>query len=77
MRGLFLALLGTVSVVTASPTYDSQIAFKASQGELASVSSVFDKIGDDARQWVQNGRDFIHRDGLTCKSGCLLIALPR
>ena len=77
MRGLLLALMAAVSAVTASPTYDSQVAFKASQAEPASVSSAFDKIEDDAKQWAQNGRDFIDRDGLICESGYTLVVLPR
>jgi len=77
MRGLFLILLAAVSVVIATPAYDSQTAFKASQEELVSVSSAFDKIGDDTKQWAQNGRDFIHRDGLTCESGHPLVPLRR
>ena len=68
MRGLVLAALTVVSVVTALPAYGGQIAFKTSQGEPISVSSEFDKIGDNVKQWKQNGRDFIHRDGLTCES---------
>jgi len=75
MRGLLLVVLATASVVTASPAYDGQIAFKASQGENTHISSVFDKIGDNAKHWAQNGRDFIHRDGLTCESGCPQVLL--
>ena len=67
MKGPLLAVLAAVSATIASPTYDGQIAFGIPQGAV-SVSSVFDKIGDSAKQWVQNGRDFIHRDGLTCES---------
>ena len=67
MRSL-LALLIVVFAVAASPAYDAQIAFKISHGYPLSVSSVFDKIGDNVKQWAQNGRDFIHRDGLTCES---------
>ena len=74
MRGSLLAVLTTVSVVAAFPTYDNtQIAFKIPQGEPISVPSRFDKIEDNVKQWVQNGRDFIHRDGLTCKSDLSLV----
>jgi len=75
MRGLLLVVLAIASMVTASPAYDGQIAFEASQGENAHTSSVFDKIGDSAKQWTQNGHDFVHRDGLTCESGYPLALL--
>ena len=75
MRVSLLAILAAASAVTASPAYDSQIAFKESQREPVSVSSVFDKIGDNAEQWVQDGREFIHRDGLTCEFRHTLLTL--
>jgi len=71
MRGTLLAILTVILVVIASPAYDDQIAFNAFLGETVSVPSVFDKIGDNVNQWAQDGRDFIHRDGLTCESCCL------
>jgi len=62
-------VLTAVTSVAAFPAYDdTQITFKIPQGETISVLPKFDKIGDDVKQWAQNGRDFIHRDGLTCKS---------
>ena len=68
MRGFFLVVLVAASMTTAFPAYDSQIAFKTAQRKLASVSSPFDKVGDNVTQWIHNGRDFIHRDGSTCES---------
>jgi hypothetical protein len=65
MRRLLLVVLTVVSVATASPVYDSQVAFKINQEGL--VSS-FDDTGDDVTRWAHDGRDFIHRDGSTCKS---------
>jgi len=76
MRGPLLAVLIAVFVVTAFPAHD-QIAFKTSQGEPISVPSKFDKIGDNMKQWAQNGRDFIHRDGLTCESDHLALVRLR
>lgn len=75
MRVLLLAVLTVASAVTASPAYDSQIALNASQGEPLSLPSAFDKIGDNVEEWVQDGRNFIHRDGSTCESEHPLTAL--
>jgi len=76
MRGSLLAVLTAVSALAAFPAYDDgQIAFKMLQGEPISVPSRFDRIEDNAKQWVQDGRDFIHRDGITCESVHPLVRL--
>jgi len=69
MRGSLLVVLTAVSAVAAFPSYDDgQIVFGISKGEPIAVPPKFDRIEDNAKQWVQNGRDFIHRDGITCES---------
>jgi hypothetical protein len=66
VRKLLLLVLAAVFATTASPVYDGQTPFETTQGE--SISPAIDKIGDNTTHWTQNDRDFIHRDGLTCKS---------
>jgi hypothetical protein len=72
MKVAFLSLLALVSVALAVPPYNSQSAFGLSEQDVQDaqegVSSAFDQAGDKVKQWVQDGRDFINRNGLTCES---------
>ena len=72
MKVTFLSLLALVSAALAVPSYESQSVFGVSEQGIQSigndVNSVFDKAEDKVKQWVQDGRDFINRDGLTCQS---------
>lgn len=72
MKVAFLSLLAIVSVALAVPPHDPQSVFSISeQGTLditEGVNSIFDKVEDKVKQWVQDGRDFINHNGLTCQS---------
>ena len=72
MRVGFLPLLALVSAALAVPSYNLQTVFGVSeqdiQGIRNGVDSVFDKAEDKVKQWVQDGRDFINHNGLTCQS---------
>lgn len=71
MKAAFLSLLALVSVALAVPPYNSQSVFdvaKDIQNIPERVSSIFDKSEDKVKQWVQDGRDFISHNDLTCQS---------
>ena len=72
MKAAFLSLLALVSAALAVPSYNSQSAFGVSeqdiQGIREGVNPLFDKAEDQVKQWVQDGRDFINHNGLTCQS---------
>lgn len=72
MKVAFLSLLALVSVALAVPSYDSQSVFGISEQDTHEipevVNSIFDKAEDKVKQWVQDGRDFINHNGLTCQS---------
>ena len=70
MKAAFLSLLALVSVALAVPPYDPQSVFDITRQDIESipegVNSVFDKAEDKVKQWVQDGREFINHNGLTC-----------
>lgn len=70
MKVAFLPLLALVSAALAVPSYNSQSVFDATEHDIQNiregVNSVFDKAEDQVKQWVQDGRDFISHNGLTC-----------
>ena len=70
MKVTFLSLLALVSAALAVPPYNPQSVFDVSTQDIQefreSVNSVFDKAEDKVKQWVQDGRDFINHNGLTC-----------
>lgn len=72
MKVVFLSLLALISVALAVPPYDPQSVLGVSEQDTheitESVNSTFDKAEDKVKQWVQNGRDFINYNGLTCQS---------
>ena len=71
MKVAFLSLLALVSAALAVPSYDSQSALgvpkQDTQDIREGVNSIFDKAEDKVKQWVQDGRDFISHNGLTCQ----------
>ena len=73
MKVAFLSLLALVSAALAVPPYSAQSVFDVSeqdvQGIREGVNFVFDKAEDKVKQWIQDGRDFINHNGLTCQSG--------
>lgn len=75
MKAAFLSLLALVSAALAVPPYDPQTVFDLSKQDIQDVregaNSVFDKAEDRVKQWVQDGRDFINHNGLTCQSGSI------
>lgn len=73
LRVSLLAAFAAVSGVIAFPTQDSQIAFKAPQGEPVSVLPALEQIGDDVTRWAQDGRDFVRCNGTTCESSDRLL----
>jgi hypothetical protein len=72
MKLAFLSLLAFVSAALAIPPYSPQSVFDVSnqdiQGIREGVNPTFDKVEDKVKQWVQDGRDFINHNGLTCQS---------
>lgn len=72
MKVAFLSLLALVSAALAVPPYSAQSVFDVSeqdvQGIREGVNFVFDKAEDKVKQWIQDGRDFINHNGLTCQS---------
>jgi len=72
MKVAFLSLLALVSAALAVPPYDPQSVFGVSEQNTQDiregVNSIFDKAEDKVKQWVQDGRDFINHNGLTCQS---------
>ena len=72
MKAAFLSLLALVSVALAVPPYNPQSVFDVTQQDIQNirqgVNSIFDKAEDKVEQWVQDGRDFINHNGLTCQS---------
>ena len=72
MKAAFLSLLALVSVALAVPQYNPQSVFDVSNQDIQDiregVNSIFDKAEDRVKQWVQDGRDFINHNGLTCQS---------
>ena len=73
MKVAFLPLLALVSAALAVPPYNPQSVFDISEEDIQDVrdgvNSLFDKAEDRVKQWVQDGRDFINHNGLTCQSG--------
>ena len=72
MKVAFLSLLALVSAALAVPSYDSQSVFGVSEQDIQGIHNganpVFDKVEDKVKQWIQDGRDFINHNGLTCQS---------
>lgn len=72
MKVTFLSLLALVSAALAVPPYNPQSVFDVSEQGTQEipqgVNSIFDKAEDKVEQWVQDGRDFINHNGLTCRS---------
>ena len=69
MKAAFLSLLALVSVALAVPQYNPQSVLDVSNQDIREgVNSIFDKAEDRVKQWVQDGRDFINHNGLTCQS---------
>ena len=69
MKASFLSLLALVSVALAVPPYNPQSVFDVAQQDIQEgVNSIFDKSEDKVKQWIQDGRDFINHNGLTCQS---------
>lgn len=72
MKPAFLSLIALVSTALAIPSYSPQSVFGVSdqdiQGTREGVNPIFDKAQDKVKQWVQDGRDFINHNGLTCQS---------
>jgi hypothetical protein len=72
MKVAFLSLLTFVSVALAVPPHDPQFVFDVTQQDIQNiregVNSLFDKPEDKVKQWVQDGRDFISHNDLTCQS---------
>ena len=70
MKAAFLSLLALVSAALAVPSYDSQSVFGVSKQGTQDIhegaNSIFDKAEDNVKQWIQDGRDFINHNGLTC-----------
>lgn len=75
MKLTFLPLLALVSVALAVPHHNPQSVFDISEQDFQNlregVNTVFDKAEDKVKQWVQDGRDFINRNGLTCQCNTL------
>ena len=73
MKLAFLSLTALVSTALAVPPHSLQSVFDVSnqdiQGIREGVNPIFDKAEDKVKQWVQDGRDFINHNGLTCQSG--------
>ena len=72
MKVAFLSLLALVSAALAVPPHDPQSVFGVSKQDIQGIregsNSVFDNAEDKVKQWVQDGRDFINHNGLTCES---------
>jgi hypothetical protein len=72
MKAAFLSLLALVSVTLAVPSHNPQSVFDTTKQGIQpireGVNPVFDNAEDRVEQWVQDGRDFISRNGLNCKS---------
>ena len=72
MKPAFLSLLALVSTALAIPPYSPQSVFGISnqdiQGIREGLNPIFDKAEDKVKQWIQDGRDFINHNGLTCQS---------
>ena len=72
MKVAFLSLLALVSAALAVPPYNPQSVFSVSEQGIQDIpgggGSAFDKTEDRVEQWVQDGRDFINHNGLTCQS---------